>query len=146
MKDQGKELSSTTRTIMKKTGYLSKQSFPKKYPYDYFERCSIEESNIIDLIDTINCHDVYNQLVYYRTDDHKNYLAYHYQANQAYFLNSHFHIESSFLSSARLSVPVIRRLALFYQLSRILMNSSSVWSLLLPCHSLWKHSFLIAPG
>ena len=83
--EQSKEIPATTKSIMKNTDFTSKQSFPKKYPYDYFNRCNIEESNIIDLIDSINRHDLYS------VDENKDYLAFHYQANQAYFWSSTFH-------------------------------------------------------
>ena len=91
MMEQSKDIPATTKSIMKNTGFTSKQSFPKKYPYDYFNRCTIEESNIIDLIDSINRHDLYNQMKYFSVDENKDYLAFHYQANQAYFWNSAFH-------------------------------------------------------
>ena len=47
--------------------------------------------NIIDLIDSINRHDLYNQMKYFSVDENKDYLAFHYQANQAYFWSSTFH-------------------------------------------------------
>lgn len=68
---------------MKSTGFSSPQSFPKRYPFDYFDRCRLEEQKMFDLIERINNNDLYDLMKYYSMDEHKNYLTYHYQANQA---------------------------------------------------------------
>lgn len=95
-------MGSSVIPILKSTGFVSNLSLPKRYPFDYFDRCNFQEQRMLDLIERINNCDLYEMMQYYSVDNNKNYLAYHYQANQAYFWNSIFTVESFCLSSVLL--------------------------------------------
>ena len=84
LRDQNRDLAASTVPILKSTGFTSPLSLPKYYPFDYFSRCQLVEQQVLSLIECISNNDLYGMMKYYSTDEYKNYLAFNYQANQAY--------------------------------------------------------------